>query len=257
MLEIMEYKKKIMIKKSFYLCLIILILMSGCTTTEYLPRKLQAPLEGEWKSTDSKITLSFKDGNASGSDGCNRFSGHYERDGNSLAIAKNLISTAIGCEAEIMEKADIFRKNLTEVKRYTNDGKILKLIRDDGEILGEFKSVSNSFDRGKYIVQSLNNGKKSVVTIKAGVSIFVELEDEGKMSGFTGCNRFHSTYLLNENKIALSKLITTRKMCPIDNMKAEKDFIKAMQNGVKISRKGERWEIRDASDILLMDMIKE
>lgn len=246
-----------MIKKSFYFGLAVLVFMSGCMTTNYSQKKLQAPLEGEWKSIGSKAVLSFKDEKISGSDGCNRFSGSYESNLDELKIDKNLALTMMRCEDEVAEKANIFRKNLAEAIRYTNSGKILKFINSDGFVLEEFKSVSTSFDSGKYIVQSIGNEKKASAAVKYGISIFIELKDDGKMSGFTGCNRFNSTYLLNENNITISKIAATRKMCPIDNMKAEKDFIEAMKNGAKVSHKDGKWELRNALGILLMEMIKE
>lgn len=246
-----------MIKKSFYFWLIVLVFMGGCSTTNYSHRKHQAPLDGEWKSTSSKAILNFKDEKISGNDGCNHFSGSYESNIDELKIDKNLVSTMMSCEEEVMEKANIFRRNLAEVKRYTNDGKSLRFLRNDGTLIDEFKTVSTSFDNGKYIVQSLNNGKKTVAALKHGISIFLELKGSSKMSGFTGCNRFSCDYLLKDGDIVIFNLATTRKMCPVDNMKVEKTFIEVMKNGTKISYKNERWELRDASDILLMEMIKE
>lgn len=246
-----------MVKKSFYLWLVVLVFMGGCSTTNYSQRKLQAPLDGEWKSTLSRAILNFKDEKISGNDGCNHFSGGYESNADELRIDKNLVYTMMNCEENIMEKANIFRRNLAEVKRYTNDGKILRFLKNDGTLIDEFKTVSTSFDNGKYIVQSLNNGKKTAVALKHGISIFLELKGNSKMSGFTGCNRFSCDYLLNENDIVIFNLATTRKMCPVDNMRAEKSFIEVMKNGTKISHKNERWELRNASDVLLMEMIKE
>ncbi len=231
--------------------------MSGCSTTTYSQRKIQAPLDGEWKSTSSKAILNFKDDKLSGNDGCNHFSGSYESSADELRIDKNLVSTMMNCEEDIMEKANIFRRNLVEARRYTNDGKILKFLKNDGSVLGEFKSVSVSFDGGKYIVQTLSDGKKATVALKHGISVFLELKQNSKMSGFTGCNRFSCDYLLKDDDIVIFNLATTRKMCPLDNMKTEKTFIEVMKNGAKISHKNERWELRDASDILLMEMIKE
>lgn len=245
-----------MIKKSVYLCLVIAMIMSGCATTEYSIRKLQAPLDGDWKSTASKITLSFKDGKISGSDGCNHFEGVYSSDGVDLEIFKSSIVTNLSCDEEIIKIGDSFRKSLTEVRHYKNDGKFLKLLAENGEEIGEFRAISNSFDEGKYTVQSLSNEKKAVIALKAGVSISIELSGDGKISGFTGCNRFSAVYTLHEDKISISAPTITHKMCPIDNTRAEQSFMEVMKNGVRISRNGERWEIRDASNLLLMDMIK-
>ncbi|ANI88665.1 hypothetical protein A9P82_04815 [Arachidicoccus ginsenosidimutans] len=51
--------------------------------------------------------------------------------------------------------------------------------------------------------------------------------DSGKISGFSGCNRFTGTYVLADNKsVKLGPLATTRMMCLDSNCnKTEQEFL--------------------------------
>jgi heat shock protein HslJ len=44
-------------------------------------------------------------------------------------------------------------------------------------------------------------------------SAFMLFKPNGKVSGFSGCNKFFGKMSLSDNKISFSRLATTRKMC--------------------------------------------
>ena len=57
--------------------------------------------------------------------------------------------------------------------------------------------------------------------------VFIQfLQQENQVNGFAGCNSFFGTYGLNEEKITIGPLGSTRKMCP--DMKTEDELFKIL-----------------------------
>ena len=58
--------------------------------------------------------------------------------------------------------------------------------------------------------------------------IYVAFSDDGKVTGFGGCNRFFGGYTVSGNSIKIGPLASTRKGCP-DTLNLEVEFFKALQ----------------------------
>jgi len=237
----------------FYSLLTITLLLSGCATSEHAMKVPETSLDGDWKSAVSKATVHFEKGKISGNDGCNQFIGSYVTQGNSLSVSDKMMSTMMACPA--MEKSAAFKSALTSAKIYENDGKKLILIGEDGKPLLELQALSNTPEEGLYAIQYLNNGKQAVVSVKTPISM--QLSSDGKMSGNTGCNQYTTSYTIKENQLTIGFPATTRKMCPPEQMEQEQQFLNALQKGAKISRNGEKWEVRDAAGALQFSLTKE
>lgn len=238
---------------SFYPLLAITLLLSGCATSEHTMKVPQTSLDGDWKSTTSKATVRFDKGKISGNDGCNQFMGSYVTQENTLSISDKMMSTMMACPA--MERSVAFKNALTSAKIYENDGKKLLLIGTDGKPLLELQALPHTPQEGLYTIKYLNNGKQAVVSVKT--PIIMQLSSDGKMSGSTGCNLYTTSYTIKENQLTIGFPATTRKMCPQEQMEQEQQFLNALQKGSKISRNGERWEVRDAAGALQFSLIKE
>lgn len=77
--------------------------------------------------------------NVSGSDGCNRFKGSYEINGDSLSLGQ-LVSTRMACADE---KAHMqgFTEALAQARSFEVEGKILNLHNDAGEVIAQFSAM--------------------------------------------------------------------------------------------------------------------
>lgn len=86
----------------------------------------------------SSATLLLADGVASGSAGCNQFSGSYELDGASLTIAPEMAMTLMACEpaAETLETAYMALLPMTASWQSTDAG--LQLLDADGAVILEY-----------------------------------------------------------------------------------------------------------------------
>lgn len=82
------------------------------------------------------VTLEFKDGQASGTAGCNGYGGSYEVDGDKISFHE-LASTLMLCTGPegIMEQEAEFLGSLNEAGRFELAGGRLQLFRSDGEAL--------------------------------------------------------------------------------------------------------------------------
>jgi heat shock protein HslJ len=73
--------------------------------------------------------------------------------------------------------------------------------------------------------------------------VYVAFSDDGKVTGFGGCNRFFGGYTVSGNSIKIGPLASTRKGCP-DTLNLEIEFFKALQGA-------ETFEQTDAALVLI------
>jgi putative lipoprotein len=65
-------------------------------------------------------------------------------------------------------------------------------------------------------------------SLTAETPIYVAFSEDGKVTGFGGCNRFFGGYTVSGNSIKIGPLASTRKGCP-DTLNLEVEFFKALQ----------------------------
>jgi heat shock protein HslJ len=225
----------------------------GCATSQHEANMPKTSLDGSWKSTTSNATIRFDQGKLSGNDGCNQFMGSYVAQEHTITVSDKMMSTMMACPE--MEKAAKFKTALSFAKIYENDGKTLMLFGATGDSLLILSHLSDTVQEGLYTIKYLNNGKQAVVGVKTPISM--QLSKDGKMSGNTGCNLYTTSYTIKDDQLTVGFPATTRKMCPPEMMEQEQQFVNALQKSAKISRNGEKWEIRDALGALQFSMMKE
>lgn len=227
----------------FYLLLGLMLLVSGCVAPKQEAPVLQSGMDGDWQSTQSQAHVRFDHGRLSGSDGCNRFGGSYTVEGNRLNIGENMMSTMMVCPN--MEKSQGFKEALKNAKVYENDGKVLKLLGEKGEILETLSYLSSHLKPDAYYVTHYNNSKGGAISTLKDSFVSLELLKDNKVVGSTGCNELSSSYTTKDNTITIGFPATTRKICTPQLMEQEKNYIAALSQVHTISRNGEAYELRD------------
>jgi heat shock protein HslJ len=81
---------------------------------------------------ESRLTLAFKDGQVTGSAGCNNFRGSYKAEGGRIQIGP-LATTRRACAEELMTQEKEFLAALASAVTWKIDGNVLDLHRADGE----------------------------------------------------------------------------------------------------------------------------
>jgi heat shock protein HslJ len=74
-------------------------------------------------------------------------------------------------------------------------------------------------------LSSLNNNKESLDN-QSGPKL--SFTDEGKVFGFTGCNRFQAHFTLSKNRLTISPLMMTRRFCA-ETAALENTFTKVLE----------------------------
>ncbi len=64
---------------------------------------------------------------------------------------------------------------------------------------------------------------------------FVAFGPGDRVSGFAGCNRFFGTYGQTGDRLVLSPLATTRKLCPPDIMLKENEFLQLLKKTRRVA----------------------
>jgi heat shock protein HslJ len=88
---------------------------------------------------DSEASLRLQDGLASGSGGCNQFSGSYELDGSTLQFSEELAVNLMLCEEDVMMAEDAYLAALGRVEGWSMDGGTLRLSDDFGNVVLTFE----------------------------------------------------------------------------------------------------------------------
>jgi heat shock protein HslJ len=85
---------------------------------------------------------------------------------------------------------------------------------------------------------------------------FVQFRSEGKLGGYSGCNRFTGTYVQNGNALTMGPLATTRMACPPQIMKREQEFLDLLGKIRHVDRTHLQLILKDGDGNVLAELIR-
>ncbi len=191
----------------------------------------------------TRITLRFSRGIMGGSAGCNSYSSDYNMDESTIKI-KELMRTSMGCEKPvgILQQESKYLKLLNSANGYKIEGEKLYLKKDEKKIL-----VYQFIKPDKNV--ELENNKWKLITFILGEMATSTAEDsnisisfiDGKVKGWTACNRFKGTYTINGSKMAIKNIKMQKKPCNNKHLKENEDnFIRILKGISTFQIKGKR-----------------
>lgn len=181
------------------------------------------------------VTVTFEAGRVHGFSGCNQFMGSYTLKGESLVLGA-LGGTMMACPEPAMSVENRFLRLFSGALKVTAAGNDLTLRpADGGDPLRFEREASPRLEGVEWEVTGYNNGRQAVVSPKAGTRLTLVFED-GKVSGSSGCNRFHGSFTAEGKVLTIHPLATTRKACEDAVMSQEQQFLSALQSATT-------WEI--------------
>lgn len=211
---------------------------------------LDADGSGRRPPGDEKVTARFVDGIVSGSGGCNRYSGDCTISGRSLAFGP-LASTMRACPEPAMSIETAFLAALGRATAWDADGRILVLRDADGASLLEFTAVDEpSLTSTAWGATGVNDGRGGVRSLVAGTSISATFDEDGSVSGSSGCNRYRGRYRTDGAAIAIGPLATTRMACPRPEMDQEAAYLAALERATTFRIDGDTLELRGDGEAL-------
>ena len=237
--------------------LLVTALVAGCggdeessadvSSLEDLPWVLAAGVDVDgWEATPPSVT--FADGTAAGSTGCNRFGGSYTVDGDTLELGE-LAQTAMGCPppTDAVERAYVAA--LERVAGWRSENEELVLVDDDDAELLRYRVATPV---GSWEATGIPQGD-AFASLLSGTEITASFDEGGELTGSAGCNTYRATYTADRGAIEISAPATTKMACaePAGIMEQEAAFLLALPTAVRYRVEGSTLELLSDEDTLV------
>jgi heat shock protein HslJ len=202
---------------------------ADAATLEGVPWVLSEGVDVEgWEDVAPSAT--FADGNVAGSTGCNRFSGAYTTDGDSLELGQ-IASTQMACGPPGDAVEGEFLAALQRAAAWSVTDDELVLHDADHEEVLRFRTASpvGSWQATAF----LRDG--SVSSPLAGTEITASFAESGALSGSSGCNGYTSSFTTDRGAIEIAQPAGTKKFCsePAGIMEQEAAYLAALPHAVR------------------------
>lgn len=206
-----------------------------------------ASLPGTTLVAGSPATMTFAEGRAAGTDGCNRFIMGVEISGASITFIQGP-GTLMACPPGVDAQAKAFTAALTGAKTFTVADGTLTLLDGSGQVVATFTEQRQGLAGTSWSVTGVNNGREALVGILDGSAPTIVIAADGSVSGSGGCNNFTSRLEQDGSNVKFSPAAATRKMCPDPKvMEQEQSFFNALVASSTASVEGGRLTLRDSN----------
>ncbi len=226
--------------------------MTDVAPLEGIPWVLASGLDVEgWEEAAPSAT--FEGGRVAGSTGCNRYTGPYTLDGESLHLGP-LALTLLAClpPRDAVERAYVAALEQVAGSRVEDCG--LVLLDADGEELLRYASAALS---GKWVVTAFlrDDGVSSTL---ADTEITIVFGDDGMLVGSGGCNVYRAPYAAAAGVLEIAEPFSTRKAClePKGVMAQEAAYLAALPKAVRYSIDGGMLHLLTAEETIVATLTR-
>jgi heat shock protein HslJ len=197
-----------------------------------------APLES------SRIDLVLEGQSASGSSGCNSYSGEYTLTQDGISFGQ-MATTLKACPQPLMEQEQTYLTVLQAAEEATLDGDTLTLSGPEGTLVFSSEGAP-TLSGTTWEMLSHNNGKQAVVSKTADTTVTAAFAQDGRVSGFGGCNDYTGPFEETGTSISIGPLASTQKMCiDAEVMEQERLFLRALENAETYEVRGDDLTLRN------------
>lgn len=220
----------------FAIGLTISALLAACApvvseSTSAPPAAPAALAGGEWRVTaidgqpvgdGPAITMTFADGQLSGSAGCNRYAGSAQPGADSTLKPGAMVATRMACPEPLMQRESRFLQALAGVTHYRLEDGALRLEGNHMSI-SAVQAAGEPF-AGEWKIFEI--GGTPIIADSAPTIAFAD----GRVSGAASCNRFMGSYTLADDglKLEMSQMASTMMACADDKMQQEDRYLKLL-----------------------------
>jgi heat shock protein HslJ len=215
-------------------------------------------LPGKTLANGSPATISFAEGRASGSDGCNRFTMGFTTTGSQIQFPSQPAGTLMACPPGVQEQAQWFIQAVTAAQSWqVADGR-LTLMDANGKELATFIEQRQELAGTAWNVTGVNNGRQALVGLEAGSSVTLNFAADGTVFGSAGCNSFNAGFEQTGGTVKFKTPAATRKMCPEPAvMEQEQAFLNALVASTTVQLEGGKLVFRDAGGAMQVTAAKQ
>jgi heat shock protein HslJ len=172
------------------------------------------------KASEREPHLVFEGGRVSGSDGCNRIMGSYERKGEAITFGQ-MAGTQMACTDPGIEQVErAFNEALKGATRMTVAGERLELLDGSGKRVAAFAARTNSDVGGglegtSWQLVRFEGGDDTILMPADRAHYTIQLAAGGKLTARIDCNRGTGTWKSSgPTELEFGPLTLTRARCP-------------------------------------------
>ncbi|MEZ4613242.1 MAG: META domain-containing protein [Caldilineaceae bacterium] len=216
-------------------------------------------LNGRLPVAGSTVTLAFgTDGTASGTDGCNQFSGTYTQDGEALTFPQPMALTMMACEEPIATQATDYMAALAATDGFTASSTQL-VLRSGDEIVATFVAASTDLAGTDWQVIGYNNGREAVVGVLTGTEITANFGTDGTLSGNAGCNQYFAGFTVDGDALTIDMPGSTMRFCaePPGVMEQESEYLAALATVATFGMEGNLMVLRTADGAIAVQLTRQ
>ena len=261
-------------KKYIFALLVLTLALSACSA-QSTEQGIQEPsasasILGVWKLTaygpaDAPVPavegveagLTFnEDGTVTGTSGCNGLGGDYSVEGDQITFGE-FVSTLMACDEPIMAQEEAAHKVMTDTATYTIEGDTLTINNNDNVLV---------LTRGTFAAQTPESApligtwrltsygpRESLSSALEDVEAFVTFNEDGTVTGTSGCNEFGGSYTVDGNEIAFEEIISTLMLCDTPLMGQEEAMYQVLSETVAFQVEGNTLTIMKNGVLLVFE----
>jgi heat shock protein HslJ len=181
-------------------------------------------------------SMTFDDGEVSGSAGCNTFRGRFTTTGDTLDISGPAV-TLMACVGPQGAVEREFLDKLARVTRWRMDGEELVLAADDGQ---ELLRLGEASLIGDWEATSFRQ-RDAVASLLPDTEITARFGSDGTLAGSAGCNRYSAGFTTDGGSLTIEPPVLTRMACekPDGVMKQEQQYVEALPRAASYTFEGQ------------------
>jgi heat shock protein HslJ len=174
------------------------------------------------------ITAIFsEEGNLSGLSGCNNYVASYTLQDNQIEI-QQAVSTLRAC-TQGMEQEAAYLEALASAETYQIKGASLEITYDGGAGVLVYTSRSLPLENTLWTLVTMN-GVVNTIGLVATTALFDPGTEPGQglVGGVAMCNNYHGSYAVEEDRLTVTELASTKIRCPETVMQAEATYLELL-----------------------------
>ncbi|GAA5108766.1 META domain-containing protein [Haloechinothrix salitolerans] len=189
---------------------------------------------------DTRIRLSFAEGELRFSAGCNSFFGDARLAAGELVV-EDLRSTEMGCAKPLMRQDDWLARFFTSGPSWQRDGDTLTLTSEDTTITLERQVAEpdKSLRGTRWQLDTIIDG--ATASSAAGdMRAHLVFHENGQVRGNAGCNQLTARYERDGGRIEFSRIVTTRKACGQPHDRIEQAVLTVLESSPRMEVEANR-----------------
>ena len=204
------------------------------------------------------LTLEIADdGSVAGFSGCNRFFGRLSESGGIGPLG----STLMAGPPDVMAQEGMYLSLLARADSLFADLSGLE-VREGREVLMVLVPSNRDFREVPWRLTGMHNGADGFSSVLGDVVITAFFDNQNRVSGNSGCNRYTATYSLADGGMVIGSAVGTRMMCPDPvGMEQESRYLewlpRVASHGLSVGFSGRTLDLYESEGMRALQFVEE